>query len=180
MFRRAKFWISKVILIHILEMMISFKLVGSNLVPLCRQSFSMAMANQLHLLFKRKTKPFEMYLDLIQWDRKHLCFINASIWFSHWWSIVTFLLISCKQFKGSHEKCQDFSTWSRQAKQFGNLVVINYLEKGLNKKNISKWTNENSNLLHSQHPATSWFFVCLFVLGLGLDVSHVAHSLPFA
>ena len=58
MFRRAKFLISKVILIYILEMMIFFKLVGSNLVPLCRQSFSMAMANQLHLLFKRKTKPF--------------------------------------------------------------------------------------------------------------------------
>ena len=131
------------------------------------------------LAFQKKNKAIRN-VDLIQWDRKHLCFINASIWFSHWWSIVTFLLISCKQFKGSHEKCQDFSTWSRQAKQFGNLVVINYLEKGLNKKNISKWTNENSNLLHSQHPATSWFFVCLFVLGLGLDVSHVAHSLPFA
>jgi hypothetical protein len=67
-----------VILIYILEM-ISFKLVGSNLVPLCRQSFSMAMANQLHLLFKRKTKPFNV--DVIQWDRKHLCFITASIWF---------------------------------------------------------------------------------------------------
>ena len=26
-----------------------------------------------------------------------------------------------------------------------NLVVINYHEKGLNKKNILKWTNENSN-----------------------------------
>ena len=87
MFWRAKFWTSKVILIYVLEM-ISFKLVGSNLVPLCRQSFSMAMANQLHLLFKRKTYPFNV--DLIQWDRKHLCFIIASLW----WSIVTFLLIS--------------------------------------------------------------------------------------
>ena len=53
-----------------------------------------------------------------------------------------------------------------------NLVVINYLEKGLNKKNISKWINEKSNRLHTQHPNTSWFFVCLFVLGVGLDISH--------
>ena len=36
------------------------------------------------LAFQKKNKA-------VQWDRKHLCFINASIWFSHWWSIVTFL-----------------------------------------------------------------------------------------
>ena len=136
MFRRAKFWISKVTLIFILEMMISFKLVGSNLVPLCRQSFSMAMANQLHLLFKRKTKPFNA--DLIQWDRKHLCFINASIWFSHWWSIVTFLLISRTGtlFKGRIMKIVKISQLDPDKQN--NLVVINYHEQGLNKKNISQ------------------------------------------
>ena len=120
--------------------MISFKLVGSNLVPLCRQSFSMAMANQLHLLFKRKTKPF---------NRKHLCFINASIWFSHWWSIVTFLLISRTLFKGRIMKNVKISQLDPDKQN--NLVVMNYHEKGLNKKNILKWTNENSNWLRSQH-----------------------------
>ena len=43
--------------------MISFKLIGSNLVPLCRQFFSLAVANHLRLLFKRKTKTFNV--DLI-------------------------------------------------------------------------------------------------------------------
>jgi hypothetical protein len=55
-----------------------FRLIGSNLVPLCRQSFSMAMANQLCLLFKRKTKPFNV--DLIQREL-HWLFINAPFWF---------------------------------------------------------------------------------------------------
>ena len=49
--------------------MIFFQLIGSHLVPLCRQSFSMPMANQLRLPLKIKTKPFNQssidYLSML-------------------------------------------------------------------------------------------------------------------
>ena len=79
------------------------------------------------LAFQKKNKA-------VQWDRKHLCFINASIWFSHWWSIVTFLLISRTGtlFKGRIMKNVKISQLDPDKQN--NLVVINYHEQGLNKK----------------------------------------------